>query len=316
VYYTNFPVLDYPHRDANEDDLRRQGLSLIKAIDDAVGGVVQKLRDLGLEENTLILFASDNGAPLGATSWNGSENVPMRGNKGLLWEGGVRVPMFAYWKGTIPPGQVIDEMITTLDFTATTLAAGGGTVPPEFDGADILPRLLDTNEAINRTKPMFWDFLGQRAIRKGDWKLRRSAAGDYLFNIADDPHELFNLALKEPAKAAEMGTELTAWFNTLPANGQSTLSTVGEGTTVTGAIPGTLPDDRYLTPYVDAAASAYPAPITMMGMDFENFELLSEAWLSDDTPTANWNQYYDLDDSGAIGIGDLEIFTDIWLLGN
>ena len=65
----------------------------------------------------------------------------MRGEKGSLFEGGIRVPMFAYWNGRILAGTVIDEMVTTLDLTATTLKAGGGTIPSEFDGVDLLPRL-------------------------------------------------------------------------------------------------------------------------------------------------------------------------------
>jgi uncharacterized sulfatase len=336
-YYTNFPVLDYPHYDANDDDLRRRGLALIKAMDDAIGGVVQKLRDLGLEENTLILFCGDNGAPLGIQAdgtpepaptgnWNGSENVPMRGVKGNLLEGGIRVPMFAYWKGTIPAGQVIDEMVTALDFTATAVALGGGTVPPEFDGMNIAPRLKDPNTTITRTKPMFWDFelKGEQAVRKGDWKLWRNATRDRLFNIANDPMELFDLALKEPAKAAELGADLDEWCTPLlniilpPGEVATAKNTLGPesnwGISVTGNQAAGA-DPRYFTPYVDPVTTPYPAPMTSMGMDFENFEILSEAWLSDDSPSPNWNQYYDFDDSGAIDINDLDIFTDYWLTG-
>ena len=89
-YYTTFPKQDYPHYNDAQDDVRRQGLALLKAMDDSIGGVLQKLRDLGLEENTLILFAGDNGAPTklrtgrgtpDVNGWNGSCNVPMRGAK-------------------------------------------------------------------------------------------------------------------------------------------------------------------------------------------------------------------------------------------
>ena len=149
------------------------GLALIKSIDDAVGGVMAKLREHGLEENTLVLFASDNGAPtkMGRNGpglpggppgtrggvWNGSNNVPMRGEKGSLFEGGIRVPMFAYWKGKIMPGTVIEEMVTTLDLTATTLKAGGGAIPDEFDGVDLLPRLTGKS---GQDRPAKADVLG------------------------------------------------------------------------------------------------------------------------------------------------------------
>ena len=105
-YYKNFPQLDYPHYDEWRDDRRRMGLALIKSIDDVVCGVMAKLREHGVEQNTLILFASDNGAPtkMGRNGpglpggppgtkggvWNGSNNVPMRGEKGSLFEGGIR----------------------------------------------------------------------------------------------------------------------------------------------------------------------------------------------------------------------------------
>jgi uncharacterized sulfatase len=336
-YYTTFPAVDYPHYDAGDDDIRRMGLALLKAMDDSIGGVVQKLRDLGLEENTLILFCGDNGAPLGMRadgtpeaapdgSWNGSENIPMRGQKGNLLEGGIRVPMFAYWKGTIPPGQVIDEMVTSLDFTATSVALGGGTVPPEFDGVNIAPRLTGQEPSITRTKPMFWDFefRGEQAVRKGDWKLWRNATRDRLFNIADDPMELFDLALKEPARAAELGADLDAWCSPLldivlppgeVVTAKNTLNPESSwGISITGN-EAAGPDPRYFTPYSNPVTTPYPAPVTTMGMDYANLAIMSAAWLSDDTPTANWNKYYDLDDSGAIDANDLEIANDIWLMG-
>ena len=335
-YYTNFPAVDYPHYDAGDDDIRRKGLALIKAMDDAIGGVLQKLRDLGLEANTLILFCGDNGAPLGMRAdgtpepapdgvWDGSENVPMRGQKGQLLEGGIHVPMFAYWKGTIPAGQVIGEMVTSLDFTATSVALGGGIIPPEFDGVNIAPRLTGQASSITRTRPMFWDWKTQQAVRKGDWKLWRIADRDFLYNISDDPHELFDLAVKEPAKAAELGADLDAWCTplldmVLPHGEVATAkNTLGSESRLGIYLAGNFvagPDPRYFTPYLDAVTTPYPAPVTTMGMDFENFEILSEAWLSNDSPTINWNQYYDFDDSGAIDINDLNIFTDIWLMGN
>jgi len=262
-YYLDFPKQDYPHWDDAQNDLRRQGLALLKAMDDAVGGVVEKVRELGLEENTLILFAGDNGAP----SNNGSSNVPMRGKKGHLHEGGIRVPMFAYWKGKIFPGQVVDEMVTTLDFTATTLAAGGGKIPPEFDGVDILPRLTGKAEKIARTQPMFWDIYTGQAIQERGWKLWRNSEETMLFHIAEDPAELVNRAYQQPERLAEMTKKLDEWASTLRpdstyATSKRQLSRIEE---LLGAPDHVQPDPRYRMPYDDPKPMPYPLPVVSPG---------------------------------------------------
>tara|TARA_B100000809_G_C15140818_1_gene533257 strand:- start:486 stop:3782 length:3297 start_codon:yes stop_codon:yes gene_type:complete len=287
-YYKNFPEQDYPHYDAKQDDVRRQGLSLLKAMDDAIGGVMQKLREHGLEENTLILFAGDNGAPSklrtgGGTpdvkGWNGSNNVPMRGAKGGLTEGGIRVPMFAYWKGKILPGQIIDEMVTALDFTATSLAVGGGEIPSEFDGVNILPRLTGKEAAITRTQPMFWDFFESQALREGDWKLWRIQSGDRLFKISEDPSELYNVINQYPEKAAQLASKLDTWSASLPKEGRSKLKwddSHYKGP-LHGAPAGVDADPRYLIPYDNPVPTPYPAPITkprkISGNQSQNFEI-------------------------------------------
>lgn len=278
-YYKNFPELDYPHYDDWRDDRRRMGLALIKSIDDAVGGVMAKLREHGLEENTLILFTADNGAPtkMGRNGpglpggppgtkggvWNGSNNVPMRGEKGSLQEGGIRVPMFAYWKGQIVPGSVIKEMVTTLDLTATTLKAGGGTIPQEFDGVDLLPRLTGKADTIARAEPMFWEFWQTQVVRDGDWKLWRSNTQELLFNIADDPYELTNRVQTDPEVTARLRGLLDAWSDSLPRLNevkQDASDVFGWG--LSGAPKGTKPDPRYRVPYDQPKAAPYPAPIT------------------------------------------------------
>ena len=139
---------------------------MVKAIDTRLGGVLEALGQHSLEESTLILFASDNGAPLGLDfdakegqysrlaggaegAWVGSDNVPLRGAKGFLWEGGIRVPMFAYWKGTIPAGQVIREPVTTLDLTAT-IARAAGLDLNVLEGKSLLPRLVGDEAMVTR----------------------------------------------------------------------------------------------------------------------------------------------------------------------
>ncbi|QHI68489.1 sulfatase-like hydrolase/transferase [Tichowtungia aerotolerans] len=275
VYYTAFPELDYPNYSSDLDDVRRQGLAMIKAIDDAVDGVMQKLRDLGIEEDTLVLFASDNGSnpkfwetvPGTETldSWTGSENIPRRGEKGSLWEGGINVPMWVYWKGTIPGGQVVDDPVITLDFAATALKLASGSIPPEYDGVDLLPRLSGMTGSVERVEPLFWDYgddgEGELAIRKGDWKMRRSGAGDYLFNLAVDPNEQTNLVFQCLEKQAELEVDLMAWQATLPPDGRAFMGDAGgDMVYINGAPEGTPVDARYLSPL-----QAYPSAIVSPG---------------------------------------------------
>ena len=133
-----------------ENDARRRGLAMVKAIDTRVGSIVSLLERKALDDKTLLIFSSDNGAPIQlhydketdyrrmmqpsrippggvykGVAYVGSENVPLRGAKQSVWEGGIKVPMLAYWPGRIPHGLVIDETITTLDLTATMAHAAG-----------------------------------------------------------------------------------------------------------------------------------------------------------------------------------------------
>lgn len=279
-YYIDFLAMDYPQYSAEMDDVRRKGLGLIHAIDDAVGGVIARLEAAGILENTLILFAGDNGAQPkfwnvvgGATSikaWDGSENVPLRGEKGSLWEGGIKVPMFAYWKDHIPTNQIIDEAVWTLDFSATLMKLATGIIPPEFDGVDILPRLTGTVSRIERSKPMFWNWGREVAIRKGDWKLHRIHTRTSLFNLKNDPMELYDLRLQLPEKHDELHDEVMTWYNSLPAEGQSPLGSIAAGLYETGAPGNILPDPRFIAPYIDGVATAYPAPLTLVAPSFDS----------------------------------------------
>ncbi|MDB4671589.1 hypothetical protein OAF34_05580, partial [Pirellulaceae bacterium] len=175
---------------------------------------------------------------------------------------GIRVPMFAYWKGRIIPGTVIEEMVTTLDLTATTLKAGGGAIPDEFDGVDLLPRLTGDTDKIDRPKPMFWEFWQTQAVRVGDWKLWRSNKQELLFNVAQDPHELTDRAQSDAEVATRLRNLLDQWSASLPRlnKAQQDASEVFAWP-LSGAPKGTPPDPRYRVPYADPKPAPYPAPI-------------------------------------------------------
>jgi hypothetical protein len=162
---------------------------------------------------------------------------------------------------------VINEMVTTLDFTATTVALGGGEIPPEFDGVNLMPRLTGAVETIARSQPMYWDFYTGQAMRVGDWKLWRDGDTTLLFNIANDPAELTNLAYQQPERAIEMGKKLDAWVATLPATAR--YNPDGRGSKMTSALGGApadvKPDPRYLIPYDNPVATPYPAAVVSPG---------------------------------------------------
>lgn len=136
----------YLSRFSNIAETRRQhGLAMLSAIDDGVGLIREKLEENQLDDNTLKFFISDNGAPLGIHKldlpindkdgfWDGSLNEPMVGEKGMLSEGGIRVPYLVSWPGKIPAGVVSDTPVTTLDVATTSIAAAGLEIPIDLDG--------------------------------------------------------------------------------------------------------------------------------------------------------------------------------------
>jgi arylsulfatase A-like enzyme len=180
------------------------------AMDDAVGVVLGKIRELGQENNTLIFFISDNGAPR-----HPNGNDPLRGHKHSTWEGGMRVPFLAQWKGRLPSGKTYDQPAVQLDLLPTCVSAAGGTVDPawKLDGVDLLPYL--TGEASGRPhQTLYWRIDGMWAIRHGDLKLVHGQAGKdppALFDLAVDVSEQNNLAAAQPAKVQELQSLWSAW---------------------------------------------------------------------------------------------------------
>jgi arylsulfatase A-like enzyme len=210
-----------------EDPTRRTYAAMTAAMDEAIGAVLAKLRALGLEEQTLVFFLSDNGGPIGKFATNGSRNTPLRGSKGDTWEGGIRVPFLVQWKGKIPAGKTYAHPVIQLDIGPTALAAAGIAVKPEWklDGVDLLPYLSGTN-----TEPphaaLFWRFGEQMAVRMGDWKLVRAdlapdkqfgdiAKKPMLFNLADDIAEKTDLAESKPDKVKELQAVWRKWNDEL-----------------------------------------------------------------------------------------------------
>jgi len=190
---------------------RKTYAGMLSALDDAVGHVMAKVRELGQEENTLVMFYSDNGGPTFETT---SRNDPLRGFKGQMFEGGIRVPFALQWKGTVPAGQTYREMIMGFDYHATALAAAGveSADKKRLDGVNLLPFL--TGKANGRPhEQLFWRAGPSHAARVGDWKLVNSPreGAPTLFNLKDDIGEQHDLAGSHPEKLKELQAAFAAW---------------------------------------------------------------------------------------------------------
>ncbi|MDF1824965.1 MAG: sulfatase-like hydrolase/transferase [Verrucomicrobiales bacterium] len=206
---------------------RRQALAMISAMDDGVGIIREKLEEKGLTGNTLIFFIGDNGAPLkihkidapgGGPGWDGSLNAPMNGEKGMLAEGGIRVPFVAAWPGTIPAGQVYEEPVISMDVAATAVALAGLPHEGSLDGTNLIPYLAG-EEKSSPHEALFWRWSTQSAIRVGDWKFLRGGSREYLFNLVNDSGESRNLIEAHPEKAERMRRQLFEWTQELSPPG-------------------------------------------------------------------------------------------------
>jgi len=194
------------------DEKRRTFAAMLSAMDDAVGRVLDAVRKLGQEENTLMFFIADNGGPTGSTT---SQNGPLRGFKTNTFEGGPRVPFLVQWKGHIPGGKTYDLPVMNLDVVPTVMAAAGKplTAADKIDGVDLVPFL--TGKAPGRPhETMFWRFVRQWAVRSGDWKLVVSNGGSglpELYDLASDIGEQKDLAASQPDRVAKLTALYEAW---------------------------------------------------------------------------------------------------------
>ena len=211
-YLSRFPG-EMPER-------RRYALAMISAVDEGVGRIRAQLREEGLLDDTLIFFIGDNGAPLKITmediplsfkggAWDGSMNTPLNGEKGMLSEGGVRVPFLMSWPAQIAPKQVSDVPVSSLDVGVTAVELAGLERDDALDGENILELLQDDRLASER--PLYWRFWNQAAIRVGDWKYLRAGTHEFLFDLKSDKEEAHNLMTQQPERAAELKSLWEDW---------------------------------------------------------------------------------------------------------
>lgn len=190
-------------------DKRREHAGQLTAMDDQIGNVLSALRKNNLEEDTLVIFLSDNGGP---TPGNTSSNLPLRGFKADVLEGGIRVPFMMQWKNTIPKGELRDDPVIALDIAATASAlAGAKSADAKFDGVDILPYAKGKAGAPHET--LYWRYGNQSAIRHKNWKLVKmpKQSKPQLYDLSKDIAEATDLASTQPARAKELEDMLAKW---------------------------------------------------------------------------------------------------------
>ncbi len=206
-------VIEHPHR--------RLFAGMVSHMDDAIGRVVDKLDALGLRERTLVWFTSDNGGQrdLGQADYGGKhgpyerlgDNRPLRGWKGELYEGGIRVPSLVNWRGTLPPRRA-NEVISAIDVAPTVADQCGAAMPatPQLDGMNVWPAIA-SNERL-RERTLFWTTGQQSAVRAGNWKLVETTKSTQLelFDIAADANEVRDRAATERERVESLAAKLAA----------------------------------------------------------------------------------------------------------
>jgi arylsulfatase A-like enzyme len=201
-------------REPNISEKRAKLVAMIEHLDHGVGEVVQALKAHGVYDNTLIIFASDNGGQLGV----GASNGGLRGGKGQMYEGGIRVPQVAVWPGKIKPGGITDRTMLTMDWFPTICEIAGVRLDHDIDGVSMRSTLLGEAQAPD-SRVLFWTrreggnrFMGgaSRAVRDGDWKLLQNAqnAPFELYNLAEDPREEHDLREKARKQFNELARKL------------------------------------------------------------------------------------------------------------
>jgi len=186
----------------------------VEELDWSTGQILNKLRELGLEENTLVIFTSDNGPKTGSAA-------PLRGKKGSVYEGGHRVPAIMQWKGRIPAGSVSDEVVTGMDFLPTFAKLVGVDLPTDriLDGHNCLP-IMEAKPDAKSFYEAFYFTHGGMGVRSGKWKFIRGKKGG-LYDLSMDIREKKNLAKQYPEVAQKLDGLITKFTAELKLNSRS-----------------------------------------------------------------------------------------------
>jgi arylsulfatase A-like enzyme len=182
-------------------------MAMVQNLDSNIGRVLQGLDVRGLAENTIVIFTSDNGGERFSNIW------PFSGMKSELLEGGLRIPAIVRWPGRVAAGSVSEQVMISMDWMPTLLAAAGTQMDPAFppDGENLLPTM--TKRPAPHPRKLYWRFKAgaQRAVREGDWKYLRIAGNEFLFDVVKDPRERANYKDREKAVFDRLKADWEAW---------------------------------------------------------------------------------------------------------
>jgi len=238
---TDSRVYDWATADHNFEDLRMAVYAaMIDRMDQNIGRLLDTLRDLGIEKETIVLFLSDNGGcseePGGrdpkvrrpgpvddyvavGPAWGWAQNAPFRRYKSWVHEGGISTPLIVRWPGRIAPGGITHQVEHIIDIMPTLCGLAGGTYPQTFNGQKILPAeglsLLPIFAGAERQPPaqLAWEWSGNRALRQGRWKVvwDKLVKQWELYDLETDRSETHNLATEQPARVADLTSAWYAW---------------------------------------------------------------------------------------------------------
>lgn len=223
-HYPIQPETRFRDRFAGLPEPRAAYAAFVASLDEKVGQVLAEVDELGLRENTIVVFMSDNGHSVEERNFFGGGSAgPYRGHKFTLWEGGIRMPALLSWPGRLPEGRVCDTPAIAMDWMPTLASLCGVPLPERaIDGADLAPVFAEEGRPVHEV--LHWQLGGHWAVREGPWKLvvdaprDRGSANDpvWLSNLADDPGESRNVAESKPEIVAHLSELHAAWRRETP----------------------------------------------------------------------------------------------------
>lgn len=200
-----------------KDPIKRTYNAMIAVLDEAVGQILEKIEQSGIEENTLIFFLSDNG---GAVYTHTTNNAPLNGGKCTSFDGGLSVPFFIKWKGHLPEGKTFTHRVSAMDIFTTSCAVANVPLPEyhKIDGVNLIPYLLGKKGEASPHEVLYWKTGASRAIIQDNWKLIFDDRWNQtlLYNLEKDPNERKNVAVSFPEEVTQLKQLHKTWEKEMP----------------------------------------------------------------------------------------------------